>query len=59
MGTREYSNLPPGRSAYPARFLSVTRGPRFFVVRNLLTDARRFYADPRDVAEALRRAVGK
>lgn len=55
MGLAEIVNLAPGRALYPARLLAVTRERGFYVILNLLTGARRFYADPRDVEAAVAR----
>ena len=44
------------RSVYPRRFVAVYRDRGFYVIHNLLNDAKRFYADARDVAACLNRA---
>ena len=39
-----------GRSFCPHRYLSVRRRGNFYVLENLLTNVKRFYVDPRDIA---------
>ena len=40
-------------SLYPSRYVAVYRERGYYVIHNLLNDAKRFYADPRDVAARL------
>ena len=54
MGTREVEELPENsRALYPYRHIAVYRDRGFYVIHNLLTEAKRYYADARDVAQVL------
>ena len=43
-------------SLYPSRYVAVYCERGYYVIHNLLNGARRFYADPRDVAARLKRS---
>lgn len=55
MGTREIEKHATSQHPiYPCRFMAVTREREFYVIENLLTGLKRYYARAHDVAEIVR-----